>query len=188
MYYMGSRISRCQHGQNNFEGETGKPYKDTLRSSVQTRLNRSRCHFSFGLAWAQSIMCYMGGPDPPYERAILVHRAPIVKYRHFVPQAVQKRLNRSICRFGCGLEWAEGCTCSIICARWRQCALMGGHVAVTCRITLNHPSTAAMRLMANYFDHLLSLDTATYTLHSRTDSQALRAEYCTVGIPHNTAI
>jgi len=24
--------------------------------------------------------------------------------------------------------------------------------------------------------------------HSRTDSQALRAEYCIVGIPHNTAI
>jgi len=39
-----------------------------------------------------------------------------------------------------------------------------GHVAVTCRITLNHPSTAAMRLMANYFDHLLSLDTPTYTV------------------------
>jgi len=25
---------------------------------------------------------------------------------------------------------------------------MGGHVAVACRITLNHPSTAAMRLMS----------------------------------------
>jgi len=25
-------------------------------------------------------------------------------------------------------------------------------------------------------------------LHSRTDSQALRSEYCIVGIPHNTAI
>jgi len=25
-------------------------------------------------------------------------------------------------------------------------------------------------------------------LHSRTDGQALRAEYCIVGIPHNTAI
>ena len=29
---------------------------------------------------------------------------------------------------------------------------MEGHVALTRRITLNHPSTAAMRLMANYFD------------------------------------
>jgi len=52
------------------------------------------------------------------------------------------------------------CTSSI--ARWRQCTLGGGHVAGTCRITLNHPSTAAMRLMANYFDHWL--DTPTYTV------------------------
>jgi len=51
----------------------------------------------------------------------------------------------------------EGCTSSIVFARWRQCALMGAHVAVTCRITLTHPSTAAMCLMSNYFDHTLSL-------------------------------
>jgi len=37
-----------------------------------------------------------------------------------------------------------------------------GHVAVTCRITLNHLCTTAMHLMANYFDHLLSL--GSYTL------------------------
>jgi len=60
-----------------------------------------------------------------------------------------------------------------------------GHIAVTCRITLNHPSTAAMRLMSNYFDHLLSL---VAHLDSRTDSRALRVEYCIVGIPHNTTI
>jgi len=35
-----------------------------------------------------------------------------------------------------------------------------GHIAVTCRITLNHLSTAAMRL-CHYFDHLLSLDAHT---------------------------
>jgi len=61
---------------------------------------------------------------------------------------------------------------------------MGGHVAGTCRITLNHLSTAAMRLIANYFEHLL---VGHAHLHSRTDSQVLRAEYCIVGIPHNTA-
>ena len=77
---------------------------------------------------------------------------------------MQKRINLSICRFDCGLEWAEGCTSSIIFARWRQCALMEGHVAVTCRITLNHPCTAAIRHIANYFDHLLSLDTPSYTV------------------------
>ena len=90
--------------------------------------------------------------------------APIVKYRHFLLQVVQKRLNLSICRFDCKLERAEGCTSSTVFARWRQCALMEGHVAVTCRITLNHPSTAAMRLTANYFDHLLSLDMPSYTV------------------------
>jgi len=77
---------------------------------------------------------------------------------------VQKQLNLSICRFDCGLQWAEGCTSAIVFARWRQCALVEGHVAVTCQIILNHPSTASMRLMANYFDHLLSLDTPTYTV------------------------
>jgi len=60
-----------------------------------------------------------------------------------------------------------------------------GHIAVTCRITLNHLSTAAMRLMSNYFHHLLFLDAH---IDSRTDSQSLRAEYCIVFIQHNTAI
>jgi len=136
---------------------------------VQRRLNRSMsmCRLGCGLAWAESITCYMGGPDPPWEGQFWWIRAPIVKYRHFLPYAVQKRLNLSICRFDCGVEWAEGCTSSIVLivfARWRQCALVERHVAVTCRMTLNHPSTAAMRLMAKYFDHLLSLDTPTYTV------------------------
>jgi len=73
---------------------------------------------------------------------------------------VQKRLNGSICRFGCGLEWTTECTGSIVFASRRQFALMRGHVAVTCRITLNHPSTAAMRFMSNNFDNLI-LDTPT---------------------------
>jgi len=50
---------------------------------------------------------------------------------------------------------------------------------------LNHLSTAAMRLMSNYFHHLLFLDAH---IDSRTDSQALRDEYCIVFIQHNTAI
>jgi len=77
--------------------------------------------------------------------------APLVKYRHFLPSAVQERLDRSICRLGCGLQWAEGCTNSIAFARWRQCALVGGHNAATWQIRLNHPSTAAVRHMSNYF-------------------------------------
>jgi len=62
---------------------------------------------------------------------------------------------------------------------------MGGHIAATWRIRLNHPSMAAIRLMPNYYDHLLSLNAH---LDSRTDSHALRVEYYIVGIPHNTAI
>jgi len=77
---------------------------------------------------------------------------PMVKYRDFLPWAVQKRLIRSICRLGCGLGWAEGSTSSIVFARWRQCALpMWAHCrhltntiepsvcggdAVSCQITL----------------------------------------------------
>jgi len=72
-------------GRNNFEGETGKSYRDTLRSSVQTRLNWSRCCFGCGLAWAQSIMCYMGGPHPRGKGQFWWIGAPIVKNRHFVP-------------------------------------------------------------------------------------------------------
>jgi len=40
-----------------------------------------------------------------------------------------------------------------------QSALMEEHVALNCRITLNHPPTVAMRLMSNYIGHLLCLDT-----------------------------
>jgi len=60
-----------------------------------------------------------------------------------------------------------------------------GHIVITCRVTLNHLSTAAMRLMSNYFHHLLFVNAH---IDSRTDSQALRAEYCIVFIQHNTAI
>jgi len=107
----------------------------------------------------------------------------IVKYRDTLRSYAQKRLNPSICRLGCGVKWAEGCTSSIVFARWRQCALMGGYIAATWRIQLNHPSMASMRFMSNYFvifghEHL----------DSRTDSRTLRAEYCIVDFKYNTAI
>jgi len=41
-------------------------YRDTPRSSVQRRLNRSSCRLGCGLVWAESIMCYMGYPDDPH--------------------------------------------------------------------------------------------------------------------------
>jgi len=57
----------------------------------------------------------------------------------------KKRLNRSICRLGCGLEWAERSTSSTAFARWCQCAHMTGHIGATCRTRFNPPSAAAMR-------------------------------------------
>jgi len=51
-------------------------------------------------------MYYMGFRST-WEGAILGIGAPIAKYRDFLPWAVQKRLNWSICRLGCGLGWAE---------------------------------------------------------------------------------
>jgi len=49
-----------------FGGRNGRPivkYRDTLRSSVQKRLNRSRCRLGFGLGWAQEMACLMGCTD-----------------------------------------------------------------------------------------------------------------------------
>jgi len=107
--------------------------------------------------------CYMEGPDPPWERAILVdHTRAYCKVYALSVVSCAKTAEPIHLPFWLWIERAEGCTNSIVFARWRQCALVRGHIAVTCRITLNYPSTAAMCLMANYFDHLLSLDTPTY--------------------------
>jgi len=46
--------------------------------------------------------------------------APIVKYRDFMPWAVQKRLNQLIIRLGCGLGLAKGSTNSVVFTRWWQ--------------------------------------------------------------------
>jgi len=46
-------------------------------------------------------------------------------------------MNRWICRLGCGFNWAEECTSSIVFARWRQCCLGMGRplksLATFCR-------------------------------------------------------
>jgi len=69
-------------GRSNFEGKQTNHCKVSF---VQRWLNRSRCRLGCGLAWAESIMCYMGGPDHTWEGAIVVIGAHIVKYRHFLP-------------------------------------------------------------------------------------------------------
>jgi len=45
------------------------------------------------------------GPDPPWGG---IKGRPIVKYRDTLQSSVLKWLNRSRCRLGCGLEWAQG--------------------------------------------------------------------------------
>jgi len=49
-------------GRGNFEGKYIVKYRHTLRSSVQRRLNRSRCRLGCGLGWPQGIVLY-GGPE-----------------------------------------------------------------------------------------------------------------------------
>ena len=72
-------------------------------------------------------------------------KGPIMKYRDFLSRAVQKRLNWSICRLGCGFGWAQRSTSSIVFARWRQWAHMGGHIGATWWIRLNRLSASVMR-------------------------------------------
>jgi len=45
----------------NFEGE-GRQYRDTLRSSVQKQVNRSRCRLGYGIRWTVGIVLD-GGPE-----------------------------------------------------------------------------------------------------------------------------
>ena len=63
--------------------------------------------------------------------------------------------------FGLWTRVIRGSTRSVIFARWHQCALMGGHIAATWRIRLNHWSAVAMHLMSNYLDHSLTMPTYT---------------------------
>jgi len=77
-----------------------------------------------------------GGPDPPWEGTIFLGGGV---YSDTLQRPVQKQLNRSICRLGCELGWAEGSTISIVFARRHQCALPCGHIGATWRIRLNRP-------------------------------------------------
>jgi len=131
---------------------------------MQKRLNRWSCHLGFGIAWAQGIVLDKGSRSPHGKgRQFWWIGSPIVNIDTFC---------RGLCnnswtdRFAfCVVDlWAEGCTSLVVFTRWRQCALMGGHIAVTWRIQLNRPSMATMRLISNYFDHFLSVDTPTYTV------------------------
>jgi len=85
-----------------------------------------------------------GGPDTPIRRHNFGGKKSPFKYRDFLPWAVHEWPNRSTCHLNCELGWAEGSTSSIVFAKWRQCAHMGGHIGTTWWIWLNHPSVAVM--------------------------------------------
>ena len=102
-------------GRGNFEEGKGRPivkYRDT--SVVICAKTTALIEMPFGLwPWMglrNNILDGVHCPDPPWEEPILGKGAPVVKYRHFLSWSVQKRLNRSRCRFGYGLGWAEGNT------------------------------------------------------------------------------
>ena len=125
----------------------------------------------------------MGSRSPHEKGQFWGKGSPIVKYRHFLPWAVQKRLNWSICCLGCGLGCAERSTSSIVFARWRQCALPCGHIGATWQIRLNHPSVAAMRSCVKLLWPLViikmcvrsSHDTVVYTMYQITRFDILLA-------------
>jgi len=131
-------------------GGMGRPLQSigTWLSAISCAEMAARMDLSFGL-WTR-----VGQRKHEFNRSR--HVAPVWQFRSYSPDganvpeislpcAVQKRLNRSICRLGCGLGWTKRSTSSIIFARWWQCAHMGGHIGATWRIRLNRPSAAAMR-------------------------------------------
>jgi len=90
-----------------------------------------------GSVWLKESWIRRGSRSPPHEKGQFWGKGlSIVKYRDFPPWAVQKRLNRSICRLGCGLGWAMGTLAPT------------GEYNWTVRLRRRYG------LMSNYFDHL----------------------------------
>jgi len=114
---------------------------------------------------------------PHKKRQFLGKGSPIVKYRDFLPWAVQKCVNRSICRLGCGLRWAKGSTNSITFARWRQCAHMGGHIDATWRIRLNRLSAAAMWSYVKLLQPFVNKQIKRQTEFTDSESQKTSSEW-----------
>ena len=102
------------HGKRQFWGETGRPvvkYRGILRWAVQKWLNQSRYRLDCGIGWVQKSRTgwIMEVQISQLEGAILRGKGRLnVKYGDALACAVQKRLNRSSCRLGCGLGRAKG--------------------------------------------------------------------------------
>jgi len=136
------------HGKGQFWGWKWRPivkYRDTLQSPVlESGWTDRDAIWIVGSEWPKELWVRWD-PDPPTRRGSFGEGASIVKYREFLPWAVYKRLNWSICHLGWGLRLVEGGTSSNIFARWRQCAHMGGYIGATWRIHFNRLSAAALQ-------------------------------------------
>jgi len=99
------------------KGSPTVKYRETVWSSVQKRLNRSRCCLVCGLGCAQGIMSWFLGHirDHVLDWVQIPHGkgqvggkgVPIVKYRETLQSPVRKQLNRLWCRLDCGLGLAQ---------------------------------------------------------------------------------
>jgi len=68
--------------------------------------------------------------DLTWGGAIWGQRLPIVKYGDFLPWARSSAETAEPIDLPFGLWWLEGSTSSIVFARWRQCAICGGHAVL----------------------------------------------------------
>jgi len=119
---------------------------DTLASAVQKRLNRSRCRLGYRVGWPKET--YIGWAPYPHAKGKFLGKRtspaiPTTLCRD--PWDMQKWLNRSRCRLGCGLWWAEGSMCT-----WGTLSPSGECDWTVCL-------RRRCCLMSNYFDHLLLL-------------------------------
>jgi len=110
-------------------------HRDTLRSSVQKRLNRSRCRLGYGLGWAQGSMYYIEprkdttGHDRQHSAASCAKTAePIdLTFGLWTPVGRRKHKFNRICQVA------------------PMCPYGRAHYRNIWQIRLNRPSAAAMR-------------------------------------------
>jgi len=154
--------SRSPRGKGQFWGGKRWPsvkYRDTQRSPVWKRLNQSWCRLDCGLDsdWLKESWISCRVQIPHRKGQFWGKGSAIVKYRDFLPWAVDKRQNRSICLLAYGLGCAEGSTSSIVFARWREYAHMEEHIGAPGEYDWTVRLQRRYDLMSNYFVHLLLL-------------------------------
>jgi len=154
------------HEKGQFWGKGSPISRDFLSWAVRKWLYWSICCLSCGLGWAEgSTSSIVFGRLGQYAQFQLHSPGGANVPDDTLRWAVQKWLNWSICRLGCGLVWHEGSTSSIIFVRWRQYPTWVGTIVPRQVGTLAPPGeydwTLRLQrqcsLMSNYFDHLLLL-------------------------------